>query len=370
MESKLTISKLNNNNYFTWKFKMQMILTKEKVWKTIIESRPTQATELAAWNTSDETARALIVLAVEDNQLSLIMDKLTARGTWDALKEFHQKSTVVSKMTLMRNLFDLKMTDSTPIENHIEEVSNYLQKLNGLGVTAFNDESIKTALILSSLPDSYRTLVTSLEVREELTWPVVISKLLDEDKHRLKTSNQSEEKLLKAKADDRKKFCKYCKKTNHTIDECRTLKAKNANKNRDKNKLNSIDENSESDELLLAISNHSKKDKWTFDSGATSHFSNDKNLFTNLQSLNEQVTVANGDKTTIQGIGECKVDFINDSGEITHTRLTNVRYAPELHGNFISIKVLSLKGIKSVFRRQQMRNFHEGSTNRRRLLGE
>lgn len=232
MESKLTISKLNNNNYFTWKFRMQMILTKEKVWKTITESRPTLQTELAAWNTSDETARALIVLAVEDNQLSLIMDKLTARGTWDALKEFHQKSTVVSKMTLMRNLFDLKMTDSTSIENHIEEVSNYLQRLNGLGVTAFNDESIKTALILSSLPESYRTLVTSLEAREELTWPVVISKLLDEGKHRLKTTNQSEEKLLKAKADDRKKFCKYCKKTNHTIDECRTLKAKNANKNK------------------------------------------------------------------------------------------------------------------------------------------
>lgn len=169
METKTLMTKLNNNNYFTWKFKMQMILIKEKVWKTITETAPTETTALAKWNESDDTARALISLSVDDNQLNLIMNKTKAKDTWEALKEFHEKSTIVNKMTLMRNLFDTKMKESTTIEEHIGQISNFLQKLNGLGVTAFDDETIKSALLLSSLPDSYRTLITSLEARDNLT---------------------------------------------------------------------------------------------------------------------------------------------------------------------------------------------------------
>lgn len=81
------------------------------------------------------------------------MDKSTAKDTWNALKEFHEKSTIVNKMTIMRNMFDTKMNDEKPVEEHIAEISGYLQRLNGLGVTAFNYETIKSAILLSSLPD-------------------------------------------------------------------------------------------------------------------------------------------------------------------------------------------------------------------------
>lgn len=187
MEFKTSINKLNNNNYFTWKFKMQMILVKEKVWKTISESAPTEVTAIAKWQELDGIAQALISLSVDDNQFSLIMDKKTAKEMWKSLREFHENSTIVNKMTLMRNMFDSKMSDSTSIEEHIAEISNYLQKLNGLGVTAFNDETIKSAVLLSSLPESYRTLVTTLEARDNLTWSIVTSKLIDEGKHCVKS---------------------------------------------------------------------------------------------------------------------------------------------------------------------------------------
>lgn len=208
MESKIT--KLNNLNYFTWKFKMQMVLIKEKVWKSISETAPTTPeTEVSNWRSMDETARALIALAVEDNQLTIIIDKLTAKATWDALQDFHMKSTIVNKITLMRQMFDSKMSDNISIEEHIETISSYLQKLNGLGVTAFNDEDVKCAILLSSLPEKFRTLITSLESRDTLTWSIVTSKLFDESKHKL--NNESEDKLLRFKAGSSNMFCKYCK---------------------------------------------------------------------------------------------------------------------------------------------------------------
>lgn len=41
METKIQITKLNNKNYHNWKFKMELLHIKEKVWNTISETAPT-----------------------------------------------------------------------------------------------------------------------------------------------------------------------------------------------------------------------------------------------------------------------------------------------------------------------------------------
>lgn len=329
---------------------MQMILTREKVWKTITTTAPdSPETEVAAWTAADESARAFIALSVEDNQLSLIMEKNSAKEMWKALQEFHEKSTIVNKMTLMRQMFDNKMTNSTSMEEHIETMTSFLQKLTGLGMKSFDDEELKCAILLSSLPDHYRTLVTSLESRDKLTWSTVTSKLMDEDLFR--TKNDSKEKLLKATAGTSRLFCKYCKRTNHSIEDCRTLKAKNTKNKKDtKNKVDMIDGNTSegSGEMLLAISPPHQND-WIVDSGATSHFSNNRNIFNTFEARNDEVTVANGHKVKILGIGNCKIALINDKGKTTNATLTDVLYTPELHGNFISTKNLAQKKVVSIF---------------------
>ncbi|XP_055309226.1 uncharacterized protein LOC129573074 [Sitodiplosis mosellana] len=245
-------------------------------------------------------------------------------------------------MTLMRNMFNTIMSDSTTMQEHIEEMTNYLVKLNGLGVKAFNEEEIKTALLLSSLPESYRNLVTSLESRDNLTWSIVTSKLMDESKHRSQTSSENDEKLMKIKS-KKVKFCTYCKKNFHTVDECRK-KMKNK---KSQYKVDMIDKKSSenTDEMLLAI--HSQKPEssneaeWNMDSGATSHFSNEKSLFETLKPMNDFVTVANGYKVKVLGIGTCRIHLKNEKGEVTTALLTNVLYAPDLNENFISIKYLT-----------------------------
>lgn len=201
MDTKVAIQKLNIENYFVWKFKMKMILTKEKVWTVVTSSCPLttwQTSELEAWNDKDAIAKALIVLSLEDNQLSIIMDKSTAKETWDALKEYHEKSSAVNRMTLMRNMFDTKMIEGSKIEAHIDKMSNYLHKLKSFGINAFDDELLKVSLLLSSLPESYRTLVTTLEGRsDEITWLMATSKLIDESKRREYENEQRKTKLVR-----------------------------------------------------------------------------------------------------------------------------------------------------------------------------
>lgn len=55
---KFTFTKLNNTNYYNWKWKMQLLQTKEKNWKVIDESAPAVMTE--EWKNKDASAYATI----------------------------------------------------------------------------------------------------------------------------------------------------------------------------------------------------------------------------------------------------------------------------------------------------------------------
>jgi len=45
VDIKYAITKLNNTNYFVWKFKMQLLLTKEGAWECITADPPNPETE-------------------------------------------------------------------------------------------------------------------------------------------------------------------------------------------------------------------------------------------------------------------------------------------------------------------------------------
>lgn len=76
------------------------------------------------------------------------------------------------------------MKDRTKIENHINELVSLFQKLIDLGEEA--SEQWKIGMLFASLPNTYSTLITALEARNEseLTWSLAYTKLMDEDQRR------------------------------------------------------------------------------------------------------------------------------------------------------------------------------------------
>lgn len=64
---RVIIEKLYNDNYYTWKYKLELLLIKEECWEVIVGQMPTPKTD--AWQKKDDKARAMIGLLVEDNQL-------------------------------------------------------------------------------------------------------------------------------------------------------------------------------------------------------------------------------------------------------------------------------------------------------------
>lgn len=94
MDSKFIFEKLNNdNNFFTWKYRVEMLLKREAVNKawTVPKPADTKTTALAAWLEKDEKATALIGSSVMDNLLQHIRNAQSAKKIWDALKAFHEQ---------------------------------------------------------------------------------------------------------------------------------------------------------------------------------------------------------------------------------------------------------------------------------------
>jgi hypothetical protein len=154
------ITKLNNDNYSVWKFKMELLLIKDDLWTQVSTEKPTDATAAAAWQKRDDKARATIGLLVEDSQLIHIRKATTAKQVWESLKNYHEKSTLTSKVYLLRQICNLKLSETGNMEDHITLMQDLVDKLTALG------EEIKdhlfVAMLLSSLPDTYGTLITAL----------------------------------------------------------------------------------------------------------------------------------------------------------------------------------------------------------------
>lgn len=207
--------KLNNENFFIWKFRMEMLLKKEGLWSAVSIDPPDPVTE--KWTMQDEMARATICLSLEDNQLNHVRKMSTSKETWLALKNYHERSTLSNKVQLMRKICSMRLEENGNMEEHINDMMDSFEKLS---------ENWIVAMLLSSLPRSYDTLITALETRPEgdLSQSLVQSKLLEEhSKRKISKENDSVLRIDKVNLKSVKKIadkCFFCKKSGHLKKDC------------------------------------------------------------------------------------------------------------------------------------------------------
>jgi len=176
--SRLVMTKLNNANYQTWKFKMELLLTKEKLWNVVTDDPPDPVTD--EWSIKAKQAQATIGLLLEDSQLHIIRKETTSKATWTAVQRYHEKSTMSSKVSLLKKICALELRDDGDMSEHLADMEDLVDQLASLGEPLA--EHLTVALMLSSLPDSYDTRIKALETRseEDLTKEIVKNKILEE----------------------------------------------------------------------------------------------------------------------------------------------------------------------------------------------
>lgn len=178
---------------------------------------------------------------------------------WEILKELYEKNAQ-NKAFLFRKLMCLRYTDGTPVFDHLNVFQGILNQLATLGMKL--DDEIHALCLISSLPDSWETLIVSLNNSTPngvFTLKIVKESMLNEENRRkergLNTQNQilvlekwgkSKSRNPKSrdnndksqeKSQTRSHFrCYYCDAPGHKKFQCQKLKREQKKKQKKQSK--------------------------------------------------------------------------------------------------------------------------------------
>nr|GEW42722.1 retrovirus-related Pol polyprotein from transposon TNT 1-94 [Tanacetum cinerariifolium] len=158
MATKYRIEKFNGNSFSLWKLNMKAILRKDKCLAAIGE-RPADVTD-DKWEEMDGNAISNLHLALADGVLSSIEEKRTAKEICDHLARLYETRSLHNKIFLKRKLYALRMTESTSVTKHVNNLNTLFSQLASLRCIIEPQERAK--ILLQSLPDSYDQLIISL----------------------------------------------------------------------------------------------------------------------------------------------------------------------------------------------------------------
>ena len=285
---------------------------------------------------------------------------------------------LTSKMHMKMNLFSHKLQEGGSVMNHILVFKEIVADLLSMEVK-FDDGDLGL-LLLCSLPGSYSNFRdTILLSRDELTLAEVYEVLQSKKKMKgmvqgesssskgeaLQVRGRSEQKSYdnnnrdksqhgrgRSKSRD-KKFCKYCKKTNHFIEDCYTVKIKEKRNAayQQKNKtegnasvVSGTDSIDSGDCLVTFAGCVAGHDEWILDSACSFHIYINREWFSSYKPVQSGDVVRMGDDNPCEIVGIGSVQIRSHDGMVC--TLDNVRPIPRMARNLISLSTLDDDGYK------------------------
>ena len=268
-----------------------------------------------------------------------------------------------------------KYKEGTPIAEHLNEIKSIVNQLAAMKIT-FDDE-LQALLLLSSLPESWETLVVTVSNFAPdgvVTMSQVTNSLLNEETRRKSSgSSHSEALLMENRGIGRSKSrvshnhdksrgrsssiskkdveCYYCHKKGHMKRECRKLKFKEQNKEKNSEK-NQNDTAVVTDGELMIISDDASVNligqemDWVIDSGASFHVTSWADFFTSYsQGEFGNVRTGNEDVSKIVDMG----DICLETNIGCKLLLRDVRLVLDIWLNLISTGKLDDEGYNNNF---------------------
>ena len=181
-----------------------------------------------------------------------------AYNLWKRLSELFESKNSLNKTFLIRKIVNLKYKDVSPmVAEHLSHFQNMVNQLTTMEIVL--DDELLALLLLSSLPDSWETLVVSLSnfgPNGKFTFGMVKDSLLNEEIRRKGNNSQNEALVMESrgrhmyknsqKFNNRSKRCNdhiksrgkskpktnitcfHCNKPGHVIKDCWFLKRENS----------------------------------------------------------------------------------------------------------------------------------------------
>ena len=379
--ARVSIDKLNNDNYQSWKYEAELILRRENTWFSVTTPQPAAGhANLSAWQTADSKAMGTIGLLIEKSQHVHTRPATSAKEAWESLKEHHEKASLSSTVHMYVKLANMKLSEDGDVERLMHEIDLIVTKLIAVGEPV--SDRFQVGMMLGNLPGSYATLITALECRAEadLTVGMVREKVLSEYKRRKEGSDVTsvkpkQESAMKVqdtgdKAKSKTKAtCHFCHKPGHFKAKCWKYKAFKKSQSTEESpqvakiatKTTSSNGNHDTPNdtgqfcFVAKLANNCESvfntqagttDNWYVDSAATCHMTNSGEFFESFDAnVCESVRIADGSVTKSKGVGNLRLQCMKPAGGVNDVLVQNVRYVPELDANLLSVRTLTKMGM-------------------------
>ena len=340
-------------------------------------------TKEAEWKKSNRKTIGQIRQWIDHSVFHHIAKETDAYTLWKKLEGMYQAKTARNKALIMRRLVNLKLSSGTSVAEHTSEFQSLINQLSSVEME-LGDET-QALLLLSSLPDTWETLVVSLSnsaPNGKLTMSLVKDALFNEEvrrkdmstnqSHALVTENRGRQQrssrgrgrqqengrsngrgrsMSRGRSTDGRRptyKCYHCGMEGHLKKNCRRLQ-------REQGQGSSQPKNNDGDTFVTipgeiafcSINNEtclhvSREDtEWVVDTASSYHVTPHKDFFTTYKAGDfGTVKMGNSSFSEIAGIGDVKIQT-NVGSTIT---LKDVRHVPDLRLNLLSGVALDKQG--------------------------
>jgi hypothetical protein len=249
--SEMSIWKFDGTNFNFWKEQMQDYLIVRGQIDAIEHDTAPATYKPEVWTKLHRVVRATIQMHLSESVYYTVQACTTAKELWKTLSDTYEKKVAATNIYLIRCLYNLRIKESDSITAHLNDYEGIISQLSAQGMTI--DDELKALLLMSSLPPSWETFVTTVcnASATVVKYFETTSSILSEDARRKTFVQNSENEAYTVRSTgDRQQHrgrsfsrgpnatrnrskstglvtCNYYKKPGHMKTECRALKAKN-----------------------------------------------------------------------------------------------------------------------------------------------
>ncbi|KAL2231966.1 UNVERIFIED_CONTAM: Retrovirus-related Pol polyprotein from transposon TNT 1-94 [Sesamum indicum] len=357
MEGKFPVERFNGSDFGFWRMQMEAYLYGKDLYEPLAEKSEKKSDE--EWKVLDRKVMSAIILSLSRNVAYHVKGAKSTKEVLQTLADMYEKPSAMNKVMLMKKLFRLQMEERKSVADHLNDFNQLTTQLASMDIV-FDDE-VKALILLSSLPDSWDVVVTSVSTssgKEKMKFDNIRDMMLNEETRRKQTGGSSGSALhtkSRGRPDTRGKYrgrsrsrgknkgkkemvCWNCEKPGHMKSECWAPK-----KEKEGRTANAATEEI-TDALLLSVS--SSSDDWIVDSGASFHSFSNKDIMEPYTSGDfGLVYLADNKPLKIVGKGDVRIKSTNGSCWTLH----DVRHIPGLKRNLISVGQLDSDGFHTTF---------------------